>query len=296
MFHFNDIFSSTLNNGFKKIYKATLIFLLLSASQITWANTIETAANPDNAKTHSVGQIKQTITNSERTSANIFETATITARTQKYQGMQREQVNLSRQKQTSKTINTPPKLLSRVQNQTNTNVDVYYSFSIYSAYSELITDIDEDGYYQTFSVSFDADIISSQPADQALVYADLYLSKNGEPWELYFSTDDFLITGENTDDEFEVITRIESGYIPDNYDVLIDLYEVGFSDIVATYSADNTNELYALPLESSDYDPEYVEEIEIIEIHTEQGGSTNKWFVALLLLLLIRRRTRHKTS
>lgn len=296
MFHFNDIFNSTLNNGFKKIYKATLIFLLLSASQITWANTIETAANPDNAKTHSVGQIKQTITNSERTSANIFETATITARTQKYQGMQREQVNLSRQKQTSKTINTPPKLLSRVQNQTNTNVDVYYSFSIYSAYSELITDIDEDGYYQTFSVSFDADIISSQPADQALVYADLYLSKNGEPWELYFSTDDFLITGENTDDEFEVITRIESGYIPDNYDVLIDLYEVGFSDIVATYSADNTNELYALPLESSDYDPEYVEEIEIIEIHTEQGGSTNKWFVALLLLLLIRSRTRHKTS
>lgn len=296
MFHFNDIFNSTLNNGFKKIYKATLIFLLLSASQITWANTIETAANPDNAKTHSVGQIKQTITNSERTSANILETATITARTQKYQGMQREQVNLSRQKQTSKTINTPPKLLSRVQNQTNTNVDVYYSFSIYSAYSELITDIDEDGYYQTFSVSFDADIISSQPADQALVYADLYLSKNGEPWELYFSTDDFLITGENTDDEFEVITRIESGYIPDNYDVLIDLYEVGFSDIVATYSADNTNELYALPLESSDYDPEYVEEIEIIEIHTEQGGSTNKWFVALLLLLLIRSRTRHKTS
>ena len=36
--------------------------------------------------------------------------------------------------------------------------------------------------------------------------------------------------------------------------MLIDLYEVGYSDIVATVSSDDLNSLYALPLQSRDRD------------------------------------------
>ena len=160
-----------------------------------------------------------------------------------------------------------------------------HSFAIYSGYSQLIEDIDEDGYFQTFSVTFDADISSPIIDDQAIVYADLYLSENGGPWVLYFSTDDFVITGDASDDEFEVITQLESGYRSNNYDVLIDLYEAGYADVVATYSSNDSNELYGLPLESSDFDPEYIE----VEYYSEHGGGSAVLLTFILVALCFRR-------
>ena len=38
------------------------------------------------------------------------------------------------------------------------------------------------------------------------------------------------------------------------YAVLIDLHEMGATDLVATYSGDDSNALYALPIESERYD------------------------------------------
>ena len=154
----------------------------------------------------------------------------------------------------------------------------YYSFSIYQGYAQLIEDFDEDGYFQTFSVTFDADAITSSNNDQFYVYAELYLSKNGGPWIHYYTTDDFVLFGESEDDIYEVYTTLDQGYPTDQYDVLIDLYEVGYDDVVASYSSDDTNELYALPLESSDYDPEYI----VVHQH-HHGGSSS---IAILILLL----------
>lgn len=131
---------------------------------------------------------------------------------------------------------------------------IYHEFSIYEASSRLFVDNDGDGFYQTFSVTFDADVYGPDAVEVADVYAELYLSRNGGPWIHYYSTDVFTIIGDTTDDDFEVLTTLHNGYYTDHYDVLIDLYEVGFSDIVATISADDTDNLYALPLESSDRD------------------------------------------
>ena len=122
----------------------------------------------------------------------------------------------------------------------------FHHFDIFQAQSYLIKDQDHDGYYQEFTVTFDADVNSFE----ADVYAELYLSKNGGPWRHYYTTDVFTIFGDSNQDEYEVFTRLVDGYNPDEYDVLIDLYEVGYSDIVASFSADDTNNLYALPLES----------------------------------------------
>jgi len=60
--------------------------------------------------------------------------------------------------------------------------DHYDSFSIYNAASYLLDDIDSDGYYQSFSVTFDADFYPISYADYANVYAELYLSRDGGPW------------------------------------------------------------------------------------------------------------------
>ena len=155
-----------------------------------------------------------------------------------------------------------------------------HSFSIYDAFSYLLDDYDEDGFYQTFSVVFDADLHSSSSFDSAEVYAELYLSQNGGPWIYYFTTDNFILYGDSDTDEYEVITTLHQGYSSDYYDVLIDLYEVGFDDLVATYSSDDNNALYALPLESTEYDIEYV-----VEVHDDYAGSMS---VVLLMLLLVR--------
>jgi hypothetical protein len=157
-------------------------------------------------------------------------------------------------------------------------------FSIYTATSYWKNDYDYDGYNQTFSVTFDADLYSYDNNQIAEVYAVLYLSRNGGDWVEYHTTNTFVIESDLDADEYEVITTLVSGYPPSDYDVLIDLYTVGYSDIVATYSSDDNNALYALPLESADFDEPYVEVIEVID-----AGSMSTWLVLLLLVVSYRR-------
>ena len=169
----------------------------------------------------------------------------------------------------------------------------YYSFSIYDAYAQLIEDFDGDGFYQTFSVSFDADLITNHILDNAVVYAELYLSENGGPWLHYFTTDNFIIYGESSEDEYEVYTTLNNGYISANYDVLIDLYEDGYSDIVASFSANDSSNLYALPLESSNYDPDY----NPLEISSHgHGGSSSLLFLLAMFITVLMRQQRQKTT
>ena len=160
------------------------------------------------------------------------------------------------------------------------------SFFIYEGYSQLIEDYDGDSYYQTFSVTFDADLVTYNAHDEAIVYAELYLSENGGPWEHYYSTDSFVIHGESTDDVFEVYSTLAQGFSTNHYDVLIDLYEEGYPNIVASYSSEDTNSLYALPLESSDYDLEYVEFYQDKTIH---GGGTSILVLIIMFIVILRR-------
>jgi len=132
----------------------------------------------------------------------------------------------------------------------------------------LFEDFDYDGFYQTFSVTFDVDVNGAYLNERADLFAELYLSRDGGPWVHYYTTDVFTIYGDSTQDDYEVLTTLYTGYATDHYDVLIDVYEVGYSDIVATISADETDSLYALPLESSDRDRE--PDIIVVE---ESGGA-----------------------
>lgn len=174
-----------------------------------------------------------------------------------------------------------PKDTSLAQSKSYNN-PAYTDFAIYGATTLLQDDYDNDGFYQTFSVTFDADIVSytSRPWDE--VYALLYISKNGGPWTHYYTTDNFLVQGDSDLDEYEVITTFLSGYSTDQYDILIDLYQEGYGDIVASYSSDDSNALYALPLESADYDEPYIEVIEV-----SHGGSFSVAIIILFLLIYL---------
>jgi hypothetical protein len=194
----------------------------------------------------------------------------------------REQVVAEKQTRTSKTITSNKNV---VKSFMAINSRFYTpEFSVYSASSFLEDDIDGDGYYQTFGVSFDVDVYNPNGSQESVIYAELYLSTDGVNWEHYYTTEDFLISGNNTEDTFEVITTLAEGYRSNSYSILIDIYEVGFSDIVATYSSDDDNALYALPLESAEYDELYIEEIIV------HGGSTSTVFLLFAFMIILFRR------
>lgn len=261
---------------FNKKFALSSTVAMLLVSQMSFAQTLSATKLQSNSQ----GAIKGSIAEPMKSRDAKRAPSKINERTLMFKGMNRTEVNAARA-QAAKQV-----LLSSSKSQpVGNNVALHHNFAIYTGYSQLITDIDQDGYYQTFSVAFDADILSPMMYEQAVVYADLYLSRDGGPWVLYFSTDDFVITGQDTEDEFEVVTQLDSGYAPDHYDVLIELYEVGYQDVVATYSSDDSNEFYALPLESDDYDPEYID----VVYHEEHGGGSSWLFFTTLVMLAYRR-------
>lgn len=124
-------------------------------------------------------------------------------------------------------------------------------FYIFDAASRLLRDRDGDAYHSEFRIRFDAD----SSVGDALVYARLYLRRAGEiDWWLYHETDEFWIFGQSGDDDYFVTTVLEDGFPTSEYDVLVDLYEVGFSDIVATIGPAGTSALSLLPLEEAGLD------------------------------------------
>ncbi len=157
------------------------------------------------------------------------------------------------------------------------------SFSMYRVFSYLLEDVDGDEFYQSFSIVFDVDIYHSAYAE---VYAELYLRKDNGPWIHYYSTDVFALYGESEDDEFEVNTILEQGFTDGFYDVLIDLYEANSDELVVSYSSDDSNALYALTLESSEYDQIYTTDVEVIY---SNGGSTSLFGLLTAFILVIYR-------
>jgi len=124
------------------------------------------------------------------------------------------------------------------------------AFSISSAYVTMNVDVDGDGYYSDFTVDFDADT----DFNIATVYARLYVSLDGGPWELYYTTDNFDIEGWSSYDDYSVRTLLTSGFPPGSYDILIDLYDTFDDSFVATISADDIYELADHYLEDVSYE------------------------------------------
>ncbi|MGL1955951.1 MAG: choice-of-anchor H family protein [Colwellia sp.] len=254
----------TINN----FLSSTLLIVIttLCNSQVI-ANEVN-----QNKNTISYGTVKKLLTDEQRQAiiTNNQFSKTSDQMLGKATGLTREAVI-----QSKKSLIKKAKALSLVQEKYGA-----YStdFSIYSATRTLQEDYDGDGYYQTFAVTFDADLYY---ADQtAIVYALLYISEDGGPWTHYYTTNNFVIEGNSNLDEYEVMTTFLTGYHPNQYDILIDLYEVDYNEIMATYSADDTNTLYALPLESADYNEPYVEEVDVI-----LGGGFS--LLSLLMMLPI---------
>ena len=154
-------------------------------------------------------------------------------------------------------------------------------FLIYDAFALLNFDEDGDGFHHNFSVVFDADV---EPGF-AYVYADLYLSLEGGPWNHYFSTDDFSIEGSSDVDEYEVATELNVGYPSGYYDVLIELVDADTGELVDAVDSLDFAGLAALPLEDSERDA-----LGLAVVSHGHGGGSLSWLLAGLALLGLRKR------
>jgi hypothetical protein len=163
--------------------------------------------------------------------------------------------------------------------------------TLYDATTELISDFDHDGFYHRFRVTYDADTIYPE----AYIFAELYLSYEGGPWNYIAAGDSYYIYGDSEQDTFTIETELAEGFAPGYYDIRIELYDADTGYRILSYGPYDDPSLSALPLEDS-YDDDYVEVITPIETeviisaagHTH--GSMGLWLLSIPLLTGLFRR------
>ncbi len=154
-------------------------------------------------------------------------------------------------------------------------------FWFYTADVVLFNDDDFDGFYWGIDLLFDADTYY----DVADVYAVVYLSYEGGPWNEFAVTDTFSIFGASGDDEYVLVTELVSGYPTGYYDILIELFDAYDGAFLADFGPDDTSELSLLPLEDANRDDPHFDD-PVVVVHGG-GGATSWWMISLMLLLLL---------
>lgn len=162
-------------------------------------------------------------------------------------------------------------------------------FWIYDADVILFGDDDRDGYFYGIDLLFDADTIYSS----APVYAVLYLSLNGGPWNEYTATENFRINGSSADDEYVVVTELQSGYPTGDYDILIELFDAETGEFLADYGPESDSALSFLALEDFNRDAPVFDRPVTVSTGRGGGGAAGFLTLALLGLLAAARTRRH---
>ena len=167
-----------------------------------------------------------------------------------------------------------------------TTVDAY----IHDVSTEMISDFNHDGFYHRFSLTIDADT----PYDSADIYAEIYLSYEGGPWNYYASSNEYRIYGDSDADSFIIETELLDGFPTGYYDIRIELYDA-ISDIrLDVYSAYDDLSLLELPLEDSYYDESYYlapspTSTEVI-VSGHGHGAFSWWLILFTGVLIVSRR------
>lgn len=170
---------------------------------------------------------------------------------------------------------------STTQEQTLTsNRDDQY-FSIFDADVTLLSDLDFDGYHHAFNVRFDVDV----SYESATVYAKLYLSRDGEPWRQYYTTDLFNIYGDDYADAYEVTTELLGDYPPGYYRILIEVYSLNHAGMVTSELLDYFYLGKDVPLEDLDRDQSGDYFVE--EVYYTEGGAGSFSMIWLLLIFQV---------
>jgi hypothetical protein len=156
---------------------------------------------------------------------------------------------------------------------------------VYEATTDTFADRDADGYFRFLRVQLDVDSIFASD----WVYAEIYLSADGNAWEHLYSTQDFEVFGSDPEDDYEVETELVSGYAAGLYDVLIELYDADTNELLDEYGPNESPEFSLLPLEDASRDGVVVQ---LPDNDYHGGGGAVSWLglAGLIGALALRRR------
>ena len=117
------------------------------------------------------------------------------------------------------------------------------TFGIHDAWwiSADEVDVDGDGYAEERHLAWNADVTSGSTSPQS-VYAKIYSRLDGaSTWSLYDTTLAYTITGDSSVDGFGIMIRSGSEDVQGFYDFKIELFQEGYSTVVAslTYADDS---------------------------------------------------------
>ena len=157
-----------------------------------------------------------------------------------------------------------------------------YDFWFYTADVVLFNDNDLDGHFWGIDLLFDADTWY----DVADVYAVVYLSYEGGPWNETAVTDSFSIFGASGSDEYVLVTELMSGYPTGDYDILIELFDSYDGEFLADFGPSDTSELGFLPLEDANRDVPFSDP-PVVVVQQGGGGAVSWWTISTMLLLLL---------
>jgi len=147
------------------------------------------------------------------------------------------------------------------------------------------------GFFYGIDLLFDADTIWSS----AWVYAVLYLSYEGGPWNEYTVTEDFLIEGARGDDEYVVVTELQAGYPTGDYDILIELFDADTGVFLTDFGPESSSALSFLPLEDFNRDaPTFDRPVTVSR--GSGGGAAGAWMLLLLGGVILSRTARRPGS
>ncbi len=158
---------------------------------------------------------------------------------------------------------------------------------VYDATTDLFSDHDGDGYFHHLRVRFDPDSLFTSSA----VYAEIFVSADGNAWEHLYTTKDFTVLGSDPNDDYEVETDLVSGYSTAQYDVLIELHDAADSTLLDEYGPNESPKFSLLPMEDRARDG-------VLEDSGDHGGHGGGGAVSWLMLpgllaaLVVKRRRR----
>ena len=157
-----------------------------------------------------------------------------------------------------------------------------YDFWFYEVDVVLFNDDDRDGYHHGIDLLFDVDT-NYISAD---IYAVMYLSYEGGPWNEYAATEDFTISGTSGTDEYVVVTELDSGYPTGSYDLLIEIFDAWDGTYLGSFGPADTAELSSLPLEDYNRDAPVVVVEQRTTVSRGGGGAADGWLLAGFLVIL----------
>lgn len=157
-----------------------------------------------------------------------------------------------------------------------------FDFWFYDVDVQLFNDDDLDGFYHGIDVLFDIDT-NFAVAD---VYAVLYLSYEGGPWNEYAVTDDFTIFDTSGSDEYVLVSELMSGYPTGSYDLLIEVFDSFDGVFLASFGPDDSSAASFLPLEDFNRDTP-ASKVTVVVSEGGGGGAVSIWLFALLSLVLL---------